>query len=94
MRGCAVGDVADARRFRRGQFQRVEFVVVERAQVDRAAFASALGQAVDVDEEIEAFLGPVGQEFDMAEVGHVEARFGLTHSFLPPATDGLQALLF
>ncbi len=57
---------------RRGQLQRVELVVVEGAEIDGIAFAPALRQSVDVDEEVEAFFGLVGQKLDMAEMRHVE----------------------
>jgi hypothetical protein len=73
LRRRAVADMGHARRVGGGELERVELVVVPGAQVDGLALAAALGQAVDVDEEIEARLRLVGQQFQVAEVSHVEA---------------------
>jgi hypothetical protein len=56
-----IGDMADAGRLGPGQFQGVELVVVPGAQIDGIFIASALLQAVDPGEEIEAFLELVRQ---------------------------------
>src|SRR5690606_41609632 len=37
----------------------------------------AFGQSVDIDEEVEALLEPVGQQLDMTEMGDIET--GLAH---------------
>jgi hypothetical protein len=44
-----------------GQLERVELVIVPGAQIDGIALAAALGQPVDIDEEVEALLEFVGQ---------------------------------
>jgi SpoVK/Ycf46/Vps4 family AAA+-type ATPase len=78
----AIADMADAGGVRGGELQRVEFVIVPGAQIDGIALAPALRQAEDVDEEVEARLGLVREELDMAEMGNVEAGLGI-HSQNP-----------
>ena len=85
--------MADAGGLRGGELQRMELVVVAGAQIDRVAVAPAFRQPVDVDEEVEAFLGLVGEELDMAEMRHVETKvrlpaFPLPQSIAPPARLG------
>ena len=63
----------------------MELVVVEGAEIDGIAFAAALRQPVDIDEEVEALLGLVGQQLDMAEMRDVERGFASRHFHPFPA---------
>ena len=72
----AEGDMAHARQLRLGEFQRVKFVIVPAAQIDRATLAAAFGEAEDVDEEMQAFLGLRGENLDVAEMGEFIGAFG------------------
>ena len=64
-------DVAHAGHFRRGELERVVFVIVPGAQVHRIAAAAALRHAQDVDEKPEAVVRPRRQQLDVREVGEV-----------------------
>jgi len=63
--------VAHASHFRRGELERVVFVIVPGAQVHRIAAAAALRHAEDVDEKPEAVVRPRRQQLDMREVREV-----------------------
>src|SRR4051812_19221951 len=54
----------------------MEFIVVEAAQIDAVALVPAFGQTEHAHEEIEALFGLVGEKFDMAKMGDVEAGLG------------------
>ena len=69
------GDMAEARCVRARQLERVALVVVPGAQVDGVALPAALGHAEHVDEEAQAFFRLGGEQFQMAQMGHVHDRF-------------------
>ena len=64
--------VAHSSQFRGGELQRVALVIVPGAQVDRVAFAAALGHAHDVDEEAQALFGLGRKHLQMAQMGDVQ----------------------
>jgi hypothetical protein len=57
------------------QLQGVALIVVPAAQEDAVPGATAFRHAHDIDEEVEALLGPGRQQFEMPEVGDVEDGF-------------------
>ncbi len=67
----AKGDVAHARHLRRGELERVMFVVVPRAEVHRIAAPSALRHAHDVGEEPKALIRLRREQLDVREMGEV-----------------------
>src|SRR5690606_9673232 len=77
LRRSAIAAMRHAGRVGSSQLQRVELVVVPGAQIDRIALTATFGQSIDVDEEVEALLEPVGQQLDMTEMGDIET--GLAH---------------
>ena len=68
----AEGEMPHAGGLRRGQLERVVFVVVPAAQIDRVALTAALGHPHDVDEEVQALFGLGRQQFDVGEVREIE----------------------
>ena len=75
--------VPHARGLRGRQLQRMALVIVPAAQIDRVALAAALGHAHDVDEEVQALVRLRRQQLDVAEMGEIEDRFGMSSDLVP-----------